>query len=257
MSNALMTACWPLQMPPTAKAVLVSLADNAADSGVCWPSLTTICERTCFGRSAVIQAIKWLEANGAIRADRHDRYRTTYVVTPAGFVAPQLVRQPDQSGTRTSSDDGALVRLADDEVREPNDEVRETDTNPKEPSRTLSKSNPKRAELPDWLPADAWADWVDQRKAMKKAMTPRAAELSIASLDRLRLQGHDPRAVIENAIEKGWQGLYDPTGGRGPPKPTKPNAADSFAGKRYEGTAIDELSPEIRAAVRAELDRGP
>jgi hypothetical protein len=109
--------------------------------------------------------------------------------------------------------------------------------------------------LPDWLPAEVWADWIDHRKAIRKAMSPKAAQLSIRSLDRLRGIGHDPCAVIENAIEKGWQGLYDPTGGRGPPKPIKPNAADSFAGKRYEGTALDELSPEIRAAVRAELER--
>lgn len=38
-----MSACWPLQgMTATKKAVLISLADNANDDGVCWPSISTI-----------------------------------------------------------------------------------------------------------------------------------------------------------------------------------------------------------------------
>ena len=45
MSIAVMRSCWPLQMPPTPKAVLISLADNASDEGECWPSIPTICER--------------------------------------------------------------------------------------------------------------------------------------------------------------------------------------------------------------------
>lgn len=154
MSTVIMAQCWPLQMPPTPKAVLISLADNANDHGHCWPSLTTIAERTCFGRTAVIEAIKWLEANGALKADRSDRYRTTYMVTPGSYTAPALVRQVNQSATRTSSDGGALVREADNEVRQPDDEVREADTNRQEPPITVTKSNrqTRRAKAP---PADA------------------------------------------------------------------------------------------------------
>lgn len=80
-----MALCWPLRMPPTAKAVLVSLADNANDHGHCWPSIDTICTRTCFGRDAVIDAISWLEAAGALRANRENGRKTTYLVTPASF----------------------------------------------------------------------------------------------------------------------------------------------------------------------------
>lgn len=162
-------------MPPTPKAVLISLADNANDHGVCWPSLTTIAERTCFGRTAVIDAIKWLEAAHILRADRSDRYRTSYAINPAAFAAPEVVRKTNQSARRTSSGGGELVRLADNEVRQPDDEVREADTNRKEPSRTVSKATTKgRASAlpcPDDVDPQTWADFLALRKAKRAPVT--------------------------------------------------------------------------------------
>jgi hypothetical protein len=127
MSTHVMGKCWPLQMPPTPKAVLISLADNANDQGECFPSIDTISVRTCFGRTAVIEAIQWLEQNGLVVADRSNGRRTRYTII-AGKVGDLFasqtgpgnkpVRQPrrlhvvsttKQSATRTGSslDDNA------------------------------------------------------------------------------------------------------------------------------------------------------
>lgn len=208
MSTQIMSACWKLQMPPTAKAVLISLADNANDHGECWPSLTTIAERTCFGRTAVIEAIKWLESVGLVKADRTDRYRTFYVLTPANFDAEKLVRQDNQSGKRTSSYNGELVRLADNEVREPDDEVRQADTNRQEPSRTVSKATKKqRADAlpcPDDVSPQTWADWLALRKAKK-------ATVSQTVIDHARREagkaGMTFEAFLAVWVFRGSQGL--------------------------------------------------
>ena len=64
MSTAVMALCWPIRMPPTQKAVLISLADQANDQGSCWPSIATISLRTCFGERAVRNAVRWLEEQG-------------------------------------------------------------------------------------------------------------------------------------------------------------------------------------------------
>jgi hypothetical protein len=66
MSTAVMALCWPIRMPPTQKAVLISLADQANDQGSCWPSIATICVRTCFGERAVRKAVRWLEEQGLL-----------------------------------------------------------------------------------------------------------------------------------------------------------------------------------------------
>lgn len=209
MSTAVMAKCWSLQMPPTAKAVLVSLADNANDHGECWPSIPTICERTCFGKTAVIAAIQWLEDHGAVQADRSNGRHTRYCVTPELF---------DPSASRTGTADKPVRQAI--QTRPPRGvdpsasrtgPVRQADSNRQEPSRTVKKATVKTravVALPDWLPPDAWAEWCQYRRG--KTWTPKAQELSLRSLTTLRDQGHDPVTVIENAIEKGWRGLYAP-----------------------------------------------
>ena len=62
-------------------------------------------------------------------------------------------------------------------------------------------------ELPDWLPADVWQDWHDYRNS-RKGWTAKARALSLASLTALWRDGQDPRAVVNQAIERGWTGLF-------------------------------------------------
>lgn len=80
-----MAACWPLQMPATAKSVLISLADNSNDQFVCWPSIPTICKRVCYGRTAVIKAIQWLEENSLVSVERGSSKSNKYTLTPSLF----------------------------------------------------------------------------------------------------------------------------------------------------------------------------
>jgi hypothetical protein len=103
----IMSQCWPLKMPPSPKAVLISLADNANDQGHCWPSIDTIGERTCLSRRAVIDAIKWLEAAGALTADRSNGRHTTYQVTPSAF-SPSNVCSKRTEQRKTSADAAPL-----------------------------------------------------------------------------------------------------------------------------------------------------
>lgn len=125
-----MAACWPLQMPPTQKSVLISLADNANDHGVCWPSIPKICQRTCFGRTAVIDAVHWLEAHGYLIADRSNGRRSTYQVVVPG--QKDMVRNPVRQTNRFSR----WTRSASERKQSVSriEPVRETDTNHQEPS---------------------------------------------------------------------------------------------------------------------------
>ncbi|WP_028605536.1 helix-turn-helix domain-containing protein [Ottowia thiooxydans] len=87
MSIAILNQCWPMKMPPTAKSVLIALADQANDDGHCWPSIETIAERTCLHRATVIEALQWLELARAVDANRANGRKTTYRVTPGFFDA--------------------------------------------------------------------------------------------------------------------------------------------------------------------------
>lgn len=90
MSTVIMSAVWPLQgMSPAQKAVLVSLADQANDEGVCWPSVGTLSKRTCLSERAVQGAVRWLQEKGALSIDERKGRSTIYRVTPAGYAPPQ------------------------------------------------------------------------------------------------------------------------------------------------------------------------
>lgn len=104
MSTIIMSQCWPLQgLSVTQKAVLISLADQANDDGVCWPAVGTIAARCCMSARAVRTAMDHLEAVGLLTRDRRFNSSTVYKVTPANFdkaVAPSKAgRKAGKAGT--------------------------------------------------------------------------------------------------------------------------------------------------------------
>lgn len=103
MSTIIMSQCWPLQgLSVTQKAVLISLADQANDDGVCWPAVGTIAARCCMSARAVRTAMDHLEAVGLLARDRRFNSSTVYSVTPAKF---NTAAAPSK-GTRKSAKNG-------------------------------------------------------------------------------------------------------------------------------------------------------
>jgi hypothetical protein len=77
MSTVQLGLCWPLILDPSAKAVLVSLADQANDDGDCYPAVGTIALRTCLSERTVQEALKRLQARGLLEvATQASRRRT-------------------------------------------------------------------------------------------------------------------------------------------------------------------------------------
>jgi uncharacterized protein YdaU (DUF1376 family) len=62
--------------------------------------------------------------------------------------------------------------------------------------------------LPDWLPEKAWEGWVAMRKRLRKPLTERATTLAIGELAKLRAEGGDPAAIIDQSTLKGWTSFY-------------------------------------------------
>lgn len=67
-----------------------------------------------------------------------------------------------------------------------------------------------KADLPEWLPADEWAGFVEMRKAIKKPLTQRAMELAIGKLDGFRKGGHSLSVILQQSTLNCWQDLYPP-----------------------------------------------
>jgi hypothetical protein len=209
MSTILMSACWPLQgMSPAQKAVLISLADQANDDGYCWPSVGTIAKRTCLSERAVQGAIKWLVSAGLLSADERKGTSSVYQITPAAYAPPQEMRPADAAPR------GAGNAPPPPQMLHPTP----ADAAPK-PSmnRQLIRKEPKdtRADaqdfvLPDWIPADAWAAFMETRKTKKAKSTAYALGLIVKSLEAFKADGHDPLAILNASIKAGWSDVYPP-----------------------------------------------
>ncbi|PPT23082.1 helix-turn-helix domain-containing protein [Xanthomonas arboricola] len=86
MSTIIMSQCWPLQgLSGPQKAVLISMADQANDDGVCWPAVGTIARRCCLSERAVRSAMDHLEAVGILARERRFNSSSNYTVTPAKY----------------------------------------------------------------------------------------------------------------------------------------------------------------------------
>ncbi len=59
--------------------------------------------------------------------------------------------------------------------------------------------------LPPWLDVQAWTEWEVYRRERRKTLTPSTARKQIKFLEQNQA---DHVAIINKAIEKGWQGLF-------------------------------------------------
>lgn len=125
-----MAACWPLDIPSTQKFVLISLADNANDNGVCWPSVPTICRRTCLHRATVLRAITWLTEAGYLSVSRDTGRHNSYRINVKNN--PQPVAERDGSRSAT----GRTEQLHPSQKA--TTPVAQSDPNRNEPSRTVT-----------------------------------------------------------------------------------------------------------------------
>ena len=65
--------------------------------------------------------------------------------------------------------------------------------------------------LPSYIDPEAWQAMLDMRKAKKVPTTAYAEKLLLVQLQRFKDAGHDPCAVMEQSIVKGWTDFWAPT----------------------------------------------
>lgn len=201
-----MSLCWPLQMPPTQKAVLISLADNANDDGFCWPSIPTICTRTCFSERAVHGAIKWLEDHGALRTNKTNGRHTTYTVTPESYSQPPQ-EMHHRSKCATAGEAGnprSKCGTPPQEMQEPPQEMR---SNRKEPSKNR-KGTVNYDAMSDLegrgVETKTAIDWLALRKRKK-------AEVTETAIDGFEREAGKAGMSLDDALKycctNGYQGF--------------------------------------------------
>ncbi|MBU9581350.1 helix-turn-helix domain-containing protein [Burkholderia multivorans] len=93
---------------------------------------------------------------------------------------------------------------------EPPQEPSENHQGARRAPRVALHAELRSTELPDWLAFEDWDMWCEHREAKHKdaPWTRPAATVSIRKLTKLRSLGQDPKACIEEAVLRGWTGLF-------------------------------------------------
>lgn len=197
MSVRVMSLVWSLDLPDSQKIVLLALADSANDEGHCWPSMASLAKKCSKSERTIQGVIKELVEAGHLTRREVPGKGCDYYVHPRSDCAP--------------ADSAPPQRLRDTPAAAAD-----------KPSRTiisgLANAKPKRPRkprdaeiaLPEWMPAEAWAAFLDMRKRKGAAPTPNAIALLIGKLEGWRAKGHDPGEILNNSTMNNWTGLFEP-----------------------------------------------
>lgn len=217
---------YDLDLPGNEQAVLLSLADHANhDGGNIFPSNGLTAWKLGVSEDTVSRLKKKLVARGilVVESEEPGRVKCYRIDLSKGERKPDFVSTRD-GNSRPTPPQFATPRNLPPPAQPCGDTPPQTTANPpaqlcgtnqREPSRKPSKA--KSSKLPP-IPASlgtpefltAWGEWLEDRKARNKPVTPLAASKQLAKLEAWGVE--KACAAIDMAIEKGWQGLFEPKG---------------------------------------------
>jgi len=155
-------------------------------------------------------------------------------LTPDGYVHHRIEQELERA--RILSERGTTAGLASATKRQQEANKTPTKVQPSQSqSHTQETSKEKETQpanklalvvsLPDWLPLEAWSEFLKMRNSVKPSLTEHGKKLLIQKLTKLRDAGEDPAAILEASIENSWRGLFPvrkPASRSPPEKPWKP-----------------------------------
>ncbi len=233
-----------VELPAGAKIVLLALADRLPAGGTeCYVGQPAIAQACGFSERAVRDHIADLEARGYVERTRRmssdgtrlfDAYRINLHSEPADSAASEgVIANRQISSSEAAISAPRVIGKKDARHSEPADFVsaynKEAIYKP-EAIKQASAASPRPVDRPateeamtlhrntapppaDWIPPEAWAEWRQHRG---RKLTAPAIARQVATLDRLRAEGHNLAEVIGAAIECGWATFYAPRGRRNP-----------------------------------------
>lgn len=196
-----MTDVWDTAVgPATTRLVLLALADQANDDGVCWPFMATIASRAGCGLSTARKACAELEAQGLLRreyrkAEDGDNDRNIYVVNAeklaelAGAARSERGSAKKERGGPLNSGGGAA------KIERHNPQG----TPKKEPKDSAAAASAALFEVPE-------QGRKDDAEPKPPTVNQRANALAGRHYERLGKMGNVPAfaKIIKQALEHDW-----------------------------------------------------
>ena len=196
---------------PLRKLVLIKLADNASDTGECWPSYQHIAEQCEISRRSVMNHVKNLENEGFLRRE----FRKGEKGNSSNIFHLNLTsfdrNRPSAADSPPSARDslgGAADSLPPSESPAPRTSHSFEPVN--EPLKDLPKSKKSMLDFSCWpaLPCEqTLADWVAVRKQKKASLNQTAVNRLAKHLRDAIAAGFSVEDCIATCATRGWVGF--------------------------------------------------
>lgn len=217
------------KLPCTQKIVLMMLAErHNKDTGQCNPSHDLLADDCGLTRRSVMDQIAKLSEAGYLRirhrAANNVKLPNQYILVFSFGVQEEVKDYAEVVNDVHQGSEPRSLGVVNDVHKGSEPVAHKPGTEPGiEPKDKEHKREPAPGfVLPDWIPADTWAAFMETRKAKKAKSTDYALKLIVNALQRLQADGHDPVEVLNNSIKAGWSDVYAPkpqaafiTGNRG------------------------------------------
>ena len=239
-----MALCWQLGgMSGTEKAVLIALADRADDVGLCWPSVATLAQMTCFTDRAVRQCVRTLTEKGYLRVHISPGGKSNkYIVDPeprSVLTQPNATPNPELDSAFNPEPRSPGTTFPRNHVPS-NPEPHSANPEPRSAKPSRTNKEPKVIDIrPTDVEPALWDEWKAHRKAKRSAVTQ-------GVLNSLRIEAEKLNWSLEQAlrkqIDRGWTGFEADWC-----LPTVKTGSQKFNGASRAVSNDDWVPPEMRS----------
>ena len=106
--------------------------------------------------------------------------------------------------------------------------------------------------IPAWIDSEAWQEYLDMRRRIKKPMTTRSYRDRLAELTEIKAAGYDVTYCIDSAVNGCWQKFY-PVERQCviPLRRAEADKTQEYLAQQREHAALVESQRLMRKAARA------
>ena len=180
---------------PTAKIILISLANYAGKNGTCYPGQSTLADLAEVSDRSVRTAIKHLEKLGLVSRKKRGK-------KGGGRSSDLFVLNLTETKAENSSGKGGKA--------EAGFHIKPEVAASRDINRQGEPSDNKTPIIPNWLDEDLWEEYKSHLKELGKRLSSTAEYRQIKQLDEWRGRGHDPEAIINQSLNNNWTRLFEP-----------------------------------------------
>lgn len=207
-------------LPPTTRHVLLTLACHMNVVGEsCYPSIELLCKETGLSNRAVITHLQNAKELGWITVGKHGFAGQRWAAHEYFPAWPHHLREAAESFAKAVNVVHNVSKKAVNVVpkgSEPNDkkavkEVHSSNPSSNPESKSIpppDKSGSPNSDIPDWISSEAWEGFVSMRARIRRPLTPYAMKLAVKSLEKLRDEGQDPNACLDQSTLNSWQSIH-------------------------------------------------